>query len=181
MDDTSPIERAIALLRARGADTIAHPGGVLLAHLQRTRALAIELGASPELAIAALCHAAYGTDGFAVALLDLAERSTLREVIGVPAERLVYVYGACARRETYARLAELPLVVADRFTGERHELDADDATCFALLTIANELDVLRWAQLDARARMGLRALFRALERHAPAAGAHALAEVARDG
>jgi hypothetical protein len=182
MDDAGTVtESAVALLRARGADDIPHPGGVLLAHLLRTRTLAIELGASPTLALAALCHAAYGTDGFAVALFDLAERCTLRAVIGEPAERLVYVYGACARRETYALLAELPLVIADRFTGQRQALDADDATDFALLTIANELDVSRWAQLDVATRTGLRALFHALERHAPAAGAYALAEVARDG
>lgn len=182
MDDGGTARaRAVALLRARGADEIEHPGGLLLAHLLRTRTLALELGASPTLALAALCHAAYGTDGFAVALLDLAERATLRAVIGDPAERLVFVYGACARRETYARLAELPLVVVDRFTGERHELERDEATNFAVLTIANEMDVLRWAQLDDRARAGLRALFQALARLAPDASARALAEVARDG
>lgn len=179
--DGTATDHAVAVLRARGADAIEHPGGILLAHLMRTRALALELGASPTLARAALCHAAYGTDGFPLALFDLAERATLRAIVGEAAERLVYVYGACARRETYARLAELPFVVADRFTGERHALERHEATSFALLTIANELDVLRWAQLDQGARASLRPLFQALAWLAPDASARALAEVYRDG
>jgi hypothetical protein len=183
MDAAMPgtTERAIAFLRERGAADVAHPGGALLAHVLRTRALAIELGASPALALAALCHAAYGTDGFAVPLLDPSERDRLRAVIGREAERLVYLYGACARRESYPRLADLPFVVSDRFTGGRHALDAEEATSFALLTIANEMDVLRSADLDASARASFHPLFRALARHAPAASSRALAELSGHG
>jgi hypothetical protein len=63
-----------ALLRERGAEAIAHPGGTLYAHLLRihNRLADLELGAGVRLA--GLAHAVYGTDGFAVALLKLTER-----------------------------------------------------------------------------------------------------------
>src|SRR6187402_1376811 len=72
----------IALLAAWGADRIAHPGGTLLAHLRRTAYRLQGWGASRELVLAGLCHAAYGTHGFPTALLELSRRDVLRELIG---------------------------------------------------------------------------------------------------
>lgn len=64
--DWAAIERFLASL---GAATIPHPGGTLLAHLSRVRLKLAEWQASAEVQAAGLCHAAYGTDGFATSLL----------------------------------------------------------------------------------------------------------------
>jgi hypothetical protein len=61
---------AIELLVSRGAHEITHPGGTLLAHLERVHALLDQWGARPALRLAGLCHAFYGTDGFPAALGD---------------------------------------------------------------------------------------------------------------
>jgi hypothetical protein len=181
-EPTDPVAaRALGLLRARGAGEIRHPGGNLLAHLLRTHELLRGWGASEPLSLAGLCHAAYGTNGFGTALLALAERDQLRAIIGDEAERIVYVYCACARSDTYARLGEMPLRVADRFTGGAHVLRGDDAVDFALLTIANELDIVRAGNLAPTTLEAVRGLFAALSRHAPAAGARALEEIGSHG
>ncbi len=60
--------RAERLLMALGADTIDHPGGTRFAHLRRVAVLLGQWGASPVVQIAGLCHAFYGTDGFAPSL-----------------------------------------------------------------------------------------------------------------
>lgn len=53
--------------------------------------------------LAGLAHAVYGTDGFDLALLDPADRTTPRVLIGESAERLVHLYGACDRDRTWPR------------------------------------------------------------------------------
>ena len=55
---------ALQMLEAADAAHIQHPGGTLMAHLKRVKALLDSWGARPALAAAGLCHAFYGTDGF---------------------------------------------------------------------------------------------------------------------
>src|SRR5262249_57096491 len=105
------------LLAARGAAGISHPGGTLLAHLQRVHALLAQWGERPAVQLAGLYHAFYGTDGFATALGSPGRRDELAAVIGEEAERLVYFYASCDRRFSYPRLAESPGPFQDRFTG----------------------------------------------------------------
>lgn len=143
---------AFALLESHGAATIAHPGGTLLAHLGRVHELLLSWGAREDLCLAGLCHAFYGTDGFAVALGDPVDRTELAAVIGPEAENIVYLYGACAREETYPSLMQRP-VLTNRFTGARVPLSLELARDFAELTVANELDVMD-ASPEMRARHG---------------------------
>jgi hypothetical protein len=129
-------------LVALGAGDIAHPGGTLLSHLRRVRAMLGDWNASQDVQLAALCHACYGTDGFGTALLELTERPRLQAVIGAPAESLVYLYGSCDRAAVYPTLgAERPEHV-DRFTGVRTVPAAAAMRAFAEITAANELDVV---------------------------------------
>ncbi|WP_433714985.1 alpha/beta fold hydrolase [Nocardia sp. CA-084685] len=165
---------ALALLRDLGAGRLDHPGGNLLDHLHRVHDLVRNLGGSRNVCLAALCHATYGTDGFPHALLPLDERNRLRTAIGDEAEALVYRYAACDRTETYACLGTTPLPLTDRFTGDTIDLTTNELTDFALLTIANELDVARHATLTPEARRGIRALVQALSTYVPAAAAQAL-------
>src|SRR4051812_34564713 len=111
-----------AWLRRRHADTIAHPGGTLYAHLSRVHDRLAAHGLDTDVRLAGLTHAAYGTDGFDVVLLDRADRAPLRTLVGAAAEDLVYRYGACDRDRTWRQLPETARVV-DRFTGQASTLD----------------------------------------------------------
>ena len=83
------------LLAARGAAGIEHLGSDLLTHLQGTASLLRSWGAAEDVVLAGLCHATYGTDGFAPRLLTLEERPMLRDVLGERAEQFVYDYASC--------------------------------------------------------------------------------------
>jgi hypothetical protein len=146
-------------LRQRGAETIGQPGGTLYAHLCRVHDRLAELGSGADVRLAGLAHAAYGTDGFDLALLDRTERPRLRDLIGPGAEALVYLYGACDRGRTWAALARTGEVF-DRFTGEVTVLGPVQKQPFVDLTIVNELDVLEQDPALARKHgADLRALF----------------------
>ncbi len=131
-----------ALLRARGADDIDHPGGTLLAHLIRVAVMLKKWGADGDIQLAGLCHAAYSTDGFDVALLSQGERAVLAEAIGDTAEALVYLYASCDRQQTYAQLAQPVLTFTDRFDNTQHTPPASAIRAFVEITAANEWDVL---------------------------------------
>jgi hypothetical protein len=168
---------ADALLVELGAGGIDHPGGDLLVHLRRTADQLAAWGADDDLVLTGLCHALYGTDGFPVPLLGLDERPRLREVVGAVAELDVYRYDACARRTTYARFGESPLVLDDRFDGSSIVLTDREATGFATLTIANELDLVREDFFDDATVAEIAELFRGLSRYAPEASRAAVAEI----
>ena len=149
----------LAWLRGRGAPEIPHAGGSLYEHLGRVADRLAGLGASPELCRAALTHAAYGTDGFPLTLLDVAERETLRSLIGVPAEEIVYRYGGCDRDRTWRQLPETR-AVWNRFTGSRSTPSAAGLRDFVDLSIVNELDVYeRSPEIAAKAGDYFRAVF----------------------
>ncbi|MEU5806064.1 DUF6817 domain-containing protein [Streptomyces sp. NPDC047718] len=151
---------ALAVLRGLGAERIPHPGGTLLAHLTRVEALLASWGARPELRLAGLCHAFYGTDGFATALLPVGRRAELAAVIGDTAEGIAYLYAGCDRSASYPSLTAAEPAFRDRFTGRVHSPGLQARRDFAELTAANELDL---ARTDAAFRTahgpGLRALF----------------------
>jgi hypothetical protein len=128
-------------LRDRGAESIAHPGGTLYAHLCRVELRLARLGAGSDLQLAGLTHAVYGTDGFARCLLAWSDRGALRSVIGAAAEALVYLYGACDRDRTWPSLVDTA-TVHDRFTDQSRRLDASQLVAFVDLSIVNELDVI---------------------------------------
>ncbi|MFG1861305.1 VOC family protein [Microbispora bryophytorum] len=137
-----------AFLASKGAAEIPHPGGTLLEHLHRVAAQLKDWGASEEVRLAGLCHAAYGTDGFDHRLLDLADRAALVKVIGAPAEALVYLYASCDRTATYPALR-----FADRFTSRPVNPSDAELRAFILITAANEIDVARH-NADIRAEHG---------------------------
>ena len=132
-----------AFLRSRGAEHLAHPGGSLYEHLRRVAALLSDWGSEEVLQTAGLCHACYGTDGFDHALLEIANRQTLIELIGPRAEALVYLYCSCDRAAVYPLLSgDGPAVFRDRFTGGVHTPPQHDISAFLEVTAANELDTL---------------------------------------
>lgn len=127
-------------LRECGAETIPHAGGSLYEHLGRVSERLAGHGAGADECLAALAHAAYGTDGFPHALLDVTERARLRRLIGVTAEEMVYRYGGCDRGRTWRQLP-VTGVVWSRFTTHGESPTPDGLRAFVDLSIANELDV----------------------------------------
>lgn len=134
---------ALTLLRDLGAAGITHPGGTLLAHLQRVQRQLAAWDARPALQLAGLCHAFYGTDGFPTALLPLERRAELVAAIG--AEAIVYLYASCDRKATYPTLTEVGAAFHDRFTGRSWTPEPRQCRDFAELSAANELDLVRIA------------------------------------
>ena len=156
------VTAALALLDELGAGDITHPGGDLRSHLVRTHDTLRAWAAPDDVCLAGLIHAAYGTDGFPVPLLALDERPRLRSIVGDAAEAIVYRYCSCSRQVSYARLGEVPWPLTDRFTGEVVLLDADEASAFAVLTVANERDVVQAGGVDAPGAAAVEDLVRAL-------------------
>jgi len=165
---------AEALLLARGANNIDHPGGTLFAHLGRVRSVLAGWGADEEVQLAGLCHAAYGTDGFAIALLALSERPVLAEAIGPQAETLVYLYASCDRGQTYPELAQPVVTFTDRFSRGRHTPLESDLRAFMEITAANELDVVRYnPELARQHGLELASLFDNARQHLSEPARHA--------
>lgn len=130
-------------LLAHGADGVDHPGGTLYDHLVRVGGVLAEWEAAEAVRLAGLCHATYGTDGFDQALLDLRDRSVLRDVIGAEAEALVYLYASADRRAVYPRLdGHAPVEFTDRFARQISPVEEPALRAFLEITAANELDVL---------------------------------------
>ncbi|MEU9860857.1 DUF6817 domain-containing protein [Streptomyces sp. NPDC047971] len=136
-------DEARELLISHGADTRDHPGGTLLAHLDRVEARLASWGAREELRLAGLCHAFYGTDGFAEHLLPLERRDVLAAAIGAEAEEIVYAYAGCDREFSYPGMEREDGLFRNRFTGETFAPTSRQRADLAELTAANELDVLR--------------------------------------
>jgi two-component system OmpR family sensor kinase len=160
-------DRVHALLCDLGATGIDHLGGDLLTHLEGTEARLRSWGADEDVALAGLCHAAYGTDGFAPSLLPLSGRPRLRAVIGAGAEDIVYRYASCDRAAVYPGLGRRPLAFADRFTGATGELTDAEARAFALVTAANELDLVERRVFDEATVHDIMGLVGRLVRYAP--------------
>jgi pimeloyl-ACP methyl ester carboxylesterase len=153
----APLEReyaaVIASLAARGADSLPHPGGTLLAHLRRTAHALESRGASRSLIAAGLCHAAYGTQGYPTPLFEVADRAVLRELIGDGPEAIVYAYGSLDRAHHLAQASVNSEQadsgeIRDRFSGEYWTPSEQLQRQLAELTVANELDVFAHAQLS---------------------------------
>jgi hypothetical protein len=146
---------------------VEHLGSNLLTHLLGTEAILRSWKVDEAVALAGLCHAAYGTDGFAPFLLELGERDRLVAAIGPDAEAAVYRYASCDRQLVYARLGPAPVEFADRFTGTSEPAGADEMTTFALITAANETDLVRRGALDATAEEAVDDLIRRLAPYLP--------------
>ncbi|SEG69644.1 hypothetical protein SAMN04489712_109104 [Thermomonospora echinospora] len=113
----------------------------------------------PAVRLAGLCHAFYGTDGFATALGETSRRAELVACIGEEAENLVYFYASCDRASSYPELARGG-PFRDRFSGERSDPPPAARRDFAELTVANELDLVEInPEFRERYGPGLRDLF----------------------
>jgi ferredoxin len=138
------MQPCVDLLVSLGADTVKHPGGTLLTHLLRCVDMLEEWGASRQLREAGLLHALFAPDGSPdpmYSMLALSERPRVAELIGVPGEHLVYLYGACDREYTYPRLMDSSEQWRDRFTNEIRTPTQSELRDLMEITAANECDI----------------------------------------
>ncbi|BEK94450.1 hypothetical protein NSK11_contig00022-0041 [Nocardia seriolae] len=173
--------RVERFLRDRGADTIDHPGGTLLAHLGRVADTLAAWGHDADLQLAGLAHAVYGTDGFDRHLVESPDRSTVVDLVGDRAEALIYLYACCDRSALYPRIDATTARFRDRFTAREFEPAPTDFAAFLELTVANELDVMAQnADLATQHGAGLYDLFARARPHlTPAAWSACHAQLAR--
>jgi hypothetical protein len=142
-----PAPRALAVdfLRSRSAEAVPHLHGTLLDHLLGTERLLRRWGCREELCLAGLCHAAYGTDGFAPHLVPWRRRHVLAAALGAtgPAvEAIVYFYASCDRSVLYPQLAAAgPVIFRDRFLDVTVAASEVQLRDFVDLTLANELEI----------------------------------------
>jgi hypothetical protein len=148
--------RIVEFLADHGAGALPHPGGTLLEHLRRTHGLLVGWGAPAPLALAGLCHAAYGTDGYPHALVGPTERHVVATLVGADAEAIVHRYGRCDRAVVHPQLGRRrPVAFRDRVTRATTHVTGAALRSFAELTVANELDVLAHADVAPRDRDAL--------------------------
>lgn len=161
--------KILHFLRLQSADSIPHVETSLFAHLTSTHRILCEWGRKPDLCLAGLCHAVYGTDGFNPSLLQLDKRHELKALIGDHAEAIVYLYASCDRGFLYPQIRQqsnkswqywlknkLRMLkhkgwrkgwdvpqFRDRFSGEIRKLPIQVWADFLELTFANELEILQ--------------------------------------
>jgi hypothetical protein len=141
--------RRVALLdflEAHEAGTTPHIFGDLLNHLLGVEDLVRAWGGSDQLALGALAHATYGTDGFEPHILELEDRPLLSAIAGADVEEFVYFYASCDRDVVYPQLESAGTELAhlkfrDRFTGGEGMPSAASITQFVDLTYANECEL----------------------------------------
>jgi hypothetical protein len=138
----SPRRNALQLLEQRRADTIQHLNGTLLDHLKRTEQQLRDWETTEELALAGLCHACYGTDGFAPALLSWEQRDVLSTAVGPEMEAAVYFYASADHGFLYPQIGSVAGPrFRDRFTHAVRTPSEEELRAFVDLTLANEADV----------------------------------------
>lgn len=91
------IERKINKLIELGAGNFEHLDGSLINHLKGTYMLLKSWDSDPDLCVAGLYHAVYGTSGFDEVIISGDDRNKIRGIIGEDSERIVYSYCACDR------------------------------------------------------------------------------------
>ena len=132
--------RHMALLEKLDAHVTSHSRRTLLDHLRGTHDLLVEWGNEPNICVAGLFHSIYGTYAFDKRSADMSMRDEIRDVIGVQAERLVYLFCVTDRRCFYEQLGESRFSLRDIV--HDCDLDVDRNTLAALIEIevANILD-----------------------------------------
>jgi hypothetical protein len=138
---------ALDFLRTHEADTMPHLTGTLLEHLEATEDILRSWGSGEALCRAGLCHAAYGTDGFAPFLIARQDRHVLAEVVGERVENTIYLYASCDRGSVYPQFpGHGPVQFRDRWDERTVDVTDADLRDFADLTLANELEIALSAQ-----------------------------------
>lgn len=145
------LEMQLAFLRGRGAKARSHSFSNLLDHLLGTRKLLLCWQASPTLCIAGLFHSVYGTESFEPETVSLAKRESVRELIGKPAEEMVYLFSVMTQESFENNLrADPEYRLRERTTGNWVEIEPQMLRDLCNLSAANWLE--QWDRLPVQLR-----------------------------
>jgi len=148
---SSTLELQLAFLRERGASTQAHSFSNLLDHLLGTRKLLLSWQASPTVCTAGLFHSVYGTESFEPETVSLANRESVRDVIGKPAEEIAYLFSVMSQESFENNLrADPPYRLRERPSGNSVEIDSQMFRDLCNLSAANWLE--QWDRLPVQLR-----------------------------
>ena len=137
------LDKQIDVLISLGAD-IEHLDGTLLEHLKGTYRLLISWRADPDLCMAGLYHAVYGTSGFERHLIASNQRQKIKKMIGEKAEHIVYQYCACDRNSFWPQIGvNSNPIFFDRLIDKKYHLTMQELQWFCELTAANEREIAR--------------------------------------
>ena len=129
-----------ALLEELDAHVTSHSRRTLFEHLKGTHDLLAQWGNPPWLCTAGLFHSIYGTYIFEKKSADLSMRARIREVIGVRAEELVFVFCVCDRKCFYDHLGESRIRVRDDVHARELELDRQSLAALIEIEVANVVE-----------------------------------------
>ena len=136
-------EKLIDWLRERGAADFNHTGVAFLDHLTATGELLYGWTGDETLRLVGYAHSLYAENS-GPCILDRDDRSTLRELIGQQAERLVYL-NCVLLRDAY----DGPLLsgkerdhVIDRFNGNRLDLEPSEFIRLGAVQLADWIEQL---------------------------------------
>lgn len=138
------IERKINKLIELGAGNFEHLSGSLLNHLKGTYMLLKSWDAEPDLCVAGLYHAVYGTSGFGEVIISQDDRDKIKVIIGEESEKIAYLYCACDRDFFWPQIGvKTNPIFRDRFLGKEYYLSLNELKLFCELTVANELEIAK--------------------------------------
>jgi hypothetical protein len=145
------LDFGVTFLRARAADQVSHSAGSFLDHLVGVADLLVEWRQPPDICVAGLFHAVYGTEAFPRPLADPAtERGEVRAVIGERAERLAWLFEQLDRSTFIPDVARGATdSIVDRTSGERRPATPDEVGALCHLLVANWLEQVPRAPVKA--------------------------------
>lgn len=137
--------RVAGVFADRFLDSVHHGRWSAQEHLLGTRRILERWGEAEEVQLAGLLHNAYSTDAFGHAAFALDERGRVSDLIGRPAERLVYLFCTTGRNSLFdvagsgsgRRRARTRLRVANRVGGAEHVLSTRECRDLLVLHLAN--------------------------------------------
>jgi hypothetical protein len=98
------------LLERTEAEVIRHSRRTLYTHLAGTHALLEAWGNPAPVCAAGLFHSIYGTNAFQHWAWSIADRDTIRELIGEEAEGLVYLFATMKRPAAFCVKPDTPVL-----------------------------------------------------------------------
>jgi hypothetical protein len=127
---------------------VRHSRRTFLDHLVSTAKLLRAWGCPEVMCLAGLFHAIYGTESFEYPKLQMITREAIREVIGVDAENVAWLFGMSTAKSLQTHLRELDLptmaektvFLSHRVTGSALACTRSELLALANVTCANALD-----------------------------------------
>lgn len=124
-----------------GISTLNHSHDSLLSHLKGTANILNKWNCSSVVCLAGLCHSIYGTESFVKQSATLENRDFMKDLIGVEAENLAYLFGAHKKESLWANL-ELSshFNIYDRFAHSVKNISKSELSSLVTITLANWLE-----------------------------------------